>query len=48
MALSLSKELGARQITVNNVLPGLVDTDGLSADVHSNLASFVAAPRLGR
>lgn len=48
MARSLSRELGPRRITVNTVLPGLVDTDGLSADVRANLDAFVAATPLGR
>jgi 3-oxoacyl-[acyl-carrier protein] reductase len=48
--LALARELGPRQITVNNVLPGLTDTDGLSAEFRANTALLERTPlgRLGR
>lgn len=44
----LAKELGSRQITVNAVLPGLTDTDGLSPEFRANADTFVARTPLGR
>ncbi|WP_305786618.1 SDR family oxidoreductase [Symbioplanes lichenis] len=46
----LAKELGSRRITVNSVLPGLTDTDGLSPDFRANDALLARTPlgRLGR
>ncbi|WP_306209059.1 SDR family oxidoreductase [Actinoplanes sp. RD1] len=46
----LAKELGGRGITVNSVLPGLTDTDGLSPDFRANDALLGRTPlgRLGR
>ncbi|MFG1610770.1 SDR family oxidoreductase [Actinoplanes sp. NPDC049265] len=47
---ALAKELGPRQITVNNVLPGLTDTDGLTPEFRANTALRERTPlgRLGR
>ncbi|WP_256252185.1 SDR family oxidoreductase [Streptomyces sp. yr375] len=44
----LAKELGSRQITVNVVLPGLTDTDGLSPEFRANADTFIAQTPLGR
>ncbi|MFJ8934311.1 SDR family oxidoreductase [Streptomyces sp. NPDC102365] len=44
----LAKELGSRQITVNGVLPGLTDTDGLSPEFRANAEEFIAQTPLGR
>jgi 3-oxoacyl-[acyl-carrier protein] reductase len=46
----LAKELGSRRITVNTVLPGLTDTDGLSPEFRANEALLARTPlgRLGR
>ena len=44
----LAKELGGRQITVNVVLPGLTDTDGLSPEFRENADTFIAQTPLGR
>ncbi|WP_344871870.1 glucose 1-dehydrogenase [Allokutzneria multivorans] len=47
-AVSAAKELGPRGITVNTVLPGITDTDGISQDVRKNLDGFIAQTPLGR
>ncbi|MCP3799796.1 glucose 1-dehydrogenase [Allokutzneria sp. A3M-2-11 16] len=47
-AVSAAKELGSRGITVNTVLPGITDTDGISQDVRENLDGFIAMTPLGR
>ncbi|GAA1171007.1 SDR family oxidoreductase [Streptomyces hebeiensis] len=44
----LAKELGSRRITVNAVLPGLTDTDGLSPEFRANADKFIAQTPLGR
>ncbi|MFF4402590.1 SDR family oxidoreductase [Streptomyces sp. NPDC001480] len=44
----LAKELGNRKITVNVVLPGLTDTDGLSPEFRANADAFIARTPLGR
>jgi 3-oxoacyl-[acyl-carrier protein] reductase len=45
---ALAKELGSRKITVNVVLPGLTDTDGLSPEFRANADAFIAQTPLGR
>jgi 3-oxoacyl-[acyl-carrier protein] reductase len=45
---SLAKELGARQITVNSVLPGLTDTDGVAAEVRAQADTYIGQTPLGR
>jgi 3-oxoacyl-[acyl-carrier protein] reductase len=47
LSAALAKELGARQITVNVVLPGLTQTDGLVMDPET-VAQMVAMTPLGR
>ncbi|WP_280721488.1 glucose 1-dehydrogenase [Kitasatospora sp. MAA4] len=47
LGLALSKELGARRITVNSVLPGLVDTDQ-TAPIRDQFAAVAAMTPLGR
>lgn len=50
-ARSLAKEVGSRNITVNSVAPGFVDTDmtkDLPQDQRDALASSIALARLGR
>jgi 3-oxoacyl-[acyl-carrier protein] reductase len=47
MGLSLSRELGARRITVNAVLPGLVRTDA-TAPITDQFDAFAAMTPLGR
>ena len=39
MGFSLARELGSRGVTVNAVLPGLTDTDGLRPEIRDNAAS---------
>jgi 3-oxoacyl-[acyl-carrier protein] reductase len=46
-AAVLSKELGPRGITVNSVMPGLTDTDGMIMPTEA-VESMVAATPLGR
>lgn len=46
-AAVLAREVGARGITVNSVMPGLTDTDGLILP-EEQVASMVAATPLGR
>ncbi|WP_369016262.1 SDR family oxidoreductase [Streptomyces kroppenstedtii] len=43
-----AKERGSRQITVNAVLPGPTDTDGLSPEFRANAEEFVAQTPPGR
>ncbi|MFB9906347.1 glucose 1-dehydrogenase [Allokutzneria oryzae] len=47
-AISAAKELGPRGITVNSVLPGITDTDGITDDVRANLDEFIGMTPLGR
>lgn len=50
-ARSLAKEVGSRNITVNSVAPGFIDTDmtkALPQDQRDALASSIALARLGR
>lgn len=47
---SLAKEVGSRNITVNTVAPGFIDTDmtkELSEDIKNNLLSSIPLGRLG-
>lgn len=49
-AKSLARELASRQITVNVVAPGLIDTDmtrAISAEAHASWAAQVPLGRLG-
>ena len=51
MTRALARELGSRNITVNCVAPGFVDTDmtaGLSAEQHKALLSQIPLARLGQ
>lgn len=48
MGLALAKELGPRQITVNSVLPGLTDTEGVRPDIRANAEEVIAMTPLGR
>jgi 3-oxoacyl-[acyl-carrier protein] reductase len=48
---SLAQEMGSRNITVNSVAPGFIDTDMtavLSRDVKDNIIGHIALKRLGR
>jgi 3-oxoacyl-[acyl-carrier protein] reductase len=48
---SLAKEVGSRQITVNAISPGFIDTDmtqGLSEDYKAQLLRSIALNRLGQ
>lgn len=45
---SLSKELGERRITVNSVLPGLTDTEGVAPEVRARADTYIAQTPLGR
>ncbi len=48
---SLAREVGSRNITVNCVAPGFIDTDmtrGLSEELQQNLIQHVPVGRLGR
>lgn len=50
-ARSLAKEVGSRNITVNSVAPGFIETDmtkALSQDQRDGLASSIALVRLGQ
>ena len=48
LARSLARELGSRNITVNVVAPGPVDTDMTAALSEERLAALAAAVPLGR
>jgi NAD(P)-dependent dehydrogenase (short-subunit alcohol dehydrogenase family) len=54
LTLSLAKHVGPRQITVNNVAPGIVDTDANAdwlrgnAEAEAFSASLSALGRVGR
>ncbi|MFE7506919.1 SDR family oxidoreductase [Promicromonospora sp. NPDC057488] len=48
MTYSLAKEVGSRGITVNVVLPGLTDTDGLRPEIRENAAGIIGMTPLGR
>ncbi|MEY9214838.1 glucose 1-dehydrogenase [Thermobifida halotolerans] len=48
MGFSLAKELGPRQVTVNSVLPGLTDTEGVRPDIRANADGVIAMTPLGR
>jgi 3-oxoacyl-[acyl-carrier protein] reductase len=48
MTFSLAKELGPRRVTVNAVLPGLTDTDGLRPEIRENAESIIQMTPLGR
>ena len=45
---SLAKELGERRITVNSVLPGLTDTDGVAPEVRAQADVYISQTPLGR
>lgn len=48
---SMAKEVGSRNITVNTVAPGFIDTDmtrDLSDDIKSNLLASIPLSRLGK
>lgn len=50
MSRALAREIGSRNITVNCVAPGFIDTDmtrGLGADQHSALLTQIPLGRLG-
>ncbi len=50
-ARSLAREIGSRNITVNSVAPGFIDTDmtrGLPAEQKAQLAAGIALGRLGQ
>ncbi|MEQ1528235.1 MAG: 3-oxoacyl-ACP reductase FabG [Methylococcales bacterium] len=50
-AKSMAKEVGSRNITVNTVAPGFIDTDmtkELSDDIKNNLLSSIPLGRLGQ
>lgn len=48
MGFSLAKELGHRGVTVNAVLPGLTDTDGLRPEIRENADQIIGMTPLGR
>lgn len=48
MGFSLARELGSRGVTVNAVLPGLTDTDGLRPEIREHAASIIEMTPLGR
>ncbi|RJQ81681.1 SDR family oxidoreductase [Amycolatopsis panacis] len=48
LAVALAKELGHRRITVNSVLPGLVDTDGILPHVRQQFDMIASMTPLGR
>ncbi|GAA1980729.1 SDR family oxidoreductase [Nocardiopsis rhodophaea] len=48
MTFSLAKELGSRGVTVNAVLPGLTDTDGLRPEIRENAGPIIGMTPLGR
>ena len=48
MTFSLARELGSRAVTVNAVLPGLTDTDGLRPEIRENASSIIRMTPLGR
>ncbi len=45
---ALALELASRQITVNCVAPGLIETEMLSADVVEHALKLIPAGRVGR
>ncbi len=45
---ALSKELAKRQITVNSVAPGLIETDMISPEVRKEILPTIPMRRLGR
>ena len=50
MSRALAREIGSRNITVNCVAPGFIDTDmtkGLGADQHAALLTQIPLARLG-
>lgn len=50
MSRALAREIGSRNITVNCVAPGFIDTDmtkGLSAEQHASLLTQIPLARLG-
>ncbi len=50
MSRALAREIGSRNITVNCIAPGFIDTDmtkGLSADQHASLLTQIPLARLG-
>jgi 3-oxoacyl-[acyl-carrier protein] reductase len=50
-AKSMAKEVGSRNITINTVSPGFIDTDmtkELSDDIKNNLLSAIPLSRLGK
>ena len=50
MSRALAREIGSRNITVNCVAPGFIDTDmtkGLGADQHATLLTQIPLARLG-
>lgn len=50
MSRALAREIGSRNITVNCIAPGFIDTDmtkGLSAEQHASLLTQIPLARLG-
>ncbi|MEU8080905.1 glucose 1-dehydrogenase [Catellatospora citrea] len=48
LSFSLSKELGPKQITVNSVLPGLVETEGMAPEARAAMDMVIGMTPLGR
>lgn len=48
MTYSLATEVGGRGVTVNAVLPGLTDTEGLRPEIRANADGIIGMTPLGR